>query len=64
MIGTAMALMALVPRVGVVAVMLLFGMLLRILIFVVATGTGNPPHTVTDRGSKASPKEAPVLAGT
>jgi hypothetical protein len=62
--GTAMALMALVTRVRVVAVMVLFGILLRVLLFVVAAGSSHPPHTVTNQGSKASPKEAPALAST
>jgi hypothetical protein len=56
--------MALVTRVRVVAVMVLFGILLRVLLFVVAAGSSHPPHTVTNQGSKASPKEAPALAST
>jgi hypothetical protein len=53
MIGPAVAL---ITHVGVVAVVLMFGMLL----FAVVTGTGNSPNTVTKRGSKSSPKETSV----
>jgi hypothetical protein len=55
--------MALITRIGVVAVMVLFDMVMRELFFV-ATGSSHPPHTVTNRGSKASPKTAPAFART